>query len=106
MIALLSYPAAIPNRRLASLVPRSIGGSGARVRGWKRGMGHRTVGHRSIGGIIAGQCMGVLVDRWHNYLPVFVTAACLHPIAGLIVLFGLNGVSTVSTPGRERDVRI
>lgn len=43
----------------------------------------------SIGAIIAGQLMGGLVDHLGTYLPVFITTACLHPLAALIVYFGL-----------------
>jgi 7-keto-8-aminopelargonate synthetase-like enzyme len=44
----------------------------------------------SIGGIIAGQLMGGLVDHLGTYLPVFITTACLHPLAATIVYIGLK----------------
>jgi ACS family hexuronate transporter-like MFS transporter len=44
----------------------------------------------SIGGIIAGQSMGGLVDQLGTYLPVFITTACLHPLAGALVFVGLR----------------
>jgi ACS family hexuronate transporter-like MFS transporter len=46
----------------------------------------------AIGGIIAQQSVGFLVDKTGTYLPVFVVAACLHPIAGLIVFRRLGSV--------------
>jgi MFS transporter, ACS family, hexuronate transporter len=48
----------------------------------------------SIGGILAGQTVGLLVDRWGTYLPVFLVTACLHPLAAAILVFGLR------SPGR------
>jgi len=44
----------------------------------------------AIGGIIAGQLMGGLVDRMGTYLPVFITTACLHPLAATIVYCSLR----------------
>lgn len=61
----------------------------------------------SIGGIIAGQLMGGLVDHLGSYLPVFITTACLHPLAAMIVFVGLRKSSRDWEPdsGRSEGVR-
>lgn len=57
----------------------------------------------SIGGIIAGYLMGRLVDDLGTYLPVFITTACLHPLAATIVYYGLR--KTDATNGGSEGVR-
>jgi ACS family hexuronate transporter-like MFS transporter len=39
----------------------------------------------SIGGILAGQTVGILVDRTGTYLRVFIATSCLHPLAAMFL---------------------
>src|SRR5690606_36345328 len=47
----------------------------------------------SLGGVAAGALVGPLVDYFGNFAPVFITTACLHPLAAVIILVGLRGIS-------------
>lgn len=53
----------------------------------------------SIGGIVAQQAVGALVDLSGTYLPVFVAAACCHPVAAVVLLVGLRSAAPLPEPG-------
>jgi MFS transporter, ACS family, hexuronate transporter len=47
----------------------------------------------ALGGIAVQMALGQALDLTHSYFYVFLTTACLHPIAALIVSFGLRSVA-------------
>lgn len=46
----------------------------------------------SMGGVVAALIVGKLVDDFHSYAPVFITTACLHPLAAIILVLGLRNI--------------
>jgi len=55
----------------------------------------------ALAGIAVQLALGQALDLTHSYLAVFITTACLHPLAAIIIRLGLRGMEA-----REEEPRL